>query len=255
MPQGSTVRSVGLWFTNPLYDVSRAALRRPGERVDALRGSDQGGEGSFDVPTTTTAETTVPAAMGVRRPCGPHHGRAGGRHHAPVVVANRPRDHRRPTTPPSSTSRVTRRRDHRSQPPTPGRRDRRRRFGPRLQGLLGPDPPRLLRLAAAHPGQDGRGRAADRRGHLRWQRCAADQGGRQGLRHVRAGVVGRVRAAGRGDDGLPVVRGPHPHLGRNSQRPVRGPHAAADDPADAVLAEAAKRPQSSSSTRGRCSRV
>jgi uncharacterized protein len=63
MPQGSTVRSVGLRLTNPLLDISQALrLDRPGERVDALRGSDQGGEGSFTTfPPTTTATTAGPA--------------------------------------------------------------------------------------------------------------------------------------------------------------------------------------------------
>ena len=61
MPHSSAVRGIGLTFSRPVLDVSRALrFDRPGERVDALRGSDQGGEGSFtDLPTTTTA---APAA-------------------------------------------------------------------------------------------------------------------------------------------------------------------------------------------------
>jgi uncharacterized protein len=72
MPQGSTVRSVGLRFADPLYDVSRALrFDRPGEEVDALRGSDQGGSGTFafDTATTTSPGTTTPA--GTTAPAGP----------------------------------------------------------------------------------------------------------------------------------------------------------------------------------------
>ena len=81
MPHSSAVRGVGLTFARPVLDVSRALrFDRAGERVDALRGSDQGGEGSFtDLPTTTTA-----AALGIgraARPGRPHlrpHERRGG---------------------------------------------------------------------------------------------------------------------------------------------------------------------------------
>jgi hypothetical protein len=64
MPHSSTVRGVGLTFARPLLDVSRALrLDRPGERIDARRGSDQGGEGSFAaLPTTTTTALADPAA-------------------------------------------------------------------------------------------------------------------------------------------------------------------------------------------------
>ena len=64
MPQTSSVRSVGLRLANPLYDVSRALrFDRPGERVDALRGSDQGGSGTFAaLPTTTTTAPADPAS-------------------------------------------------------------------------------------------------------------------------------------------------------------------------------------------------
>ena len=92
MPQGSTVRSVGLRLTDPLYDVSRALrFDRPGERVDALRGSDQGGEGSFDSLTTTTAATTVPAEPGAPvDPAATTTAAPVAGTTPPVVVANRP---------------------------------------------------------------------------------------------------------------------------------------------------------------------
>jgi hypothetical protein len=61
MPHGSAVRGIGLTFARPVLDVSQALrLDRPGERVDALRGSDQGGSGSFAaLPTTTAPATSV----------------------------------------------------------------------------------------------------------------------------------------------------------------------------------------------------
>jgi hypothetical protein len=92
MPQGSTVRSVGLRFTDPLYDVSRALrFDRPGERVDALRGSDQGGEGSFDALTTTTAATTAPTVQGAPvDPAATTTAAPVAGTTPPVVVANRP---------------------------------------------------------------------------------------------------------------------------------------------------------------------
>jgi hypothetical protein len=66
MPHSSAIRGVGLTFTRPVLDLSRALrFDRPGERVDALRDSDQGGEGTFtDLPTTTPADpaTSVAAA-------------------------------------------------------------------------------------------------------------------------------------------------------------------------------------------------
>ncbi len=92
MPQGSTVRSVGLRLTDPIYEVSRALrFDRPGERVDALRGSDQGGDGSFDALTTTTAASTVPAdpALPVDPAATTTAAPVAGTT-PPVVVANRP---------------------------------------------------------------------------------------------------------------------------------------------------------------------
>ena len=64
MPHSSAVRGVGLTFARPVLDVSRALrFDRAGERVDALRGSDQGGEGSFaDLPTTTTVAPSASVA-------------------------------------------------------------------------------------------------------------------------------------------------------------------------------------------------
>src|SRR5690349_15485064 len=63
MPHGSAVRGIGLTFARPVLDVSQALrLDRPGERVDALRGSDQGGSGSFAaLPTTSAAPATTVA--------------------------------------------------------------------------------------------------------------------------------------------------------------------------------------------------
>ena len=88
-----------------------------------------------------------------------------------------------------------RRRHHRPEPAAPGQQDRRRRLGARLQGVLRAHPPGLLRLAQAHPEEDGRGRAADRRDHVRRQRRPAHQGGRQGLRRRRR-PSGRPSTAG-----------------------------------------------------------
>jgi hypothetical protein len=94
MPQGSAVRSVGLRLANPLYDVSRTLrFDRPGERVDAVRGSDQGGEGSFAALATTT---TLAPAGGPQDPAAPPSSTPTLTHSAtpgtipPVVVAHRP---------------------------------------------------------------------------------------------------------------------------------------------------------------------
>jgi hypothetical protein len=94
MPQGSSVRSVGLRLANPLYDVSRALrFDRPGERVDALRGSDQGGEGSFAALATTTTSAPAgdgqgPAEVPASTPTLTQSAAPGTV--PPVVVANRP---------------------------------------------------------------------------------------------------------------------------------------------------------------------
>ena len=219
MPFGSSGRSTALFFAKPLHRVAQTlGFTKPGEAVDRWRQPDQGGSGEFAATGSTTTAPAPTATPDVRR-------------------RGDTAEDQAPTTPTNVGRRVPTKDDKLrlyiagdsmaqgfgealERLGHPDRGGRRR--DPRLQGLVGTHPSRLLRLAQTAQFTGGQAAARRRRHLLRRQRRPADQGAeRQDLPSQRSGVEDGVRAPRRRGHGLPRSRRPQGHLGRHAQRPLR----------------------------------